>query len=348
MSEKSEQPTPKKRRDARQKGQVAQSKDLTSVVVLAGLFAVLYAYLPFMLRRLEALLLAPTRLVDVPIAQAMSELGTTLFVQVSLLVLPVVLAAALLGIIGNIMQVGFLLSFQPVKPDLKKLNPGQGIKKIFSLKNLVELLKSVVKIVFLGVLSTIVIMESLEPLLKLPYCGQGCLLPILGQSLLAVAAYTGVAFLVIAGFDLAFQRFQHTKELKMTKDEVKREYKEMEGDPLIKGKRRQLHQQMAMSAAEHNVRHASVVITNPTRIAVALYYEDGETPLPLVVAKGEQLRAQRIIAIAREAGVPIMENVPLARSLYADVDIDQYIPRDLVEPVAEVLRWVREQRRAED
>jgi type III secretion protein U len=128
----------------------------------------------------------------------------------------------------------------------------------------------------------------------------------------------------------------------MSKDDVKREYKESEGDPLIKSKRKALHQEMVMSGETQAVRKASVVVTNPTHIAVALRYESGETPLPVVVAKGENLVARRMVEIAREEGIPVMENVPLARELFETVGVDRYIPADLIEPVAEVLRWVRQ------
>jgi type III secretion protein U len=136
--------------------------------------------------------------------------------------------------------------------------------------------------------------------------------------------------------------------MKMSKDEVKREYKESEGDPLIKGKRKQLHHELVMSADAGAVRNASVVVTNPTRIAVALRYEKGKTPLPMVVAKGENLLARRIIEIAREEGIPVMENVPLARALFEEVEVERYIPAEMIEPVAEVLRWVQQLKQEEE
>ena len=151
----------------------------------------------------------------------------------------------------------------------------------------------------------------------------------------------GAAFIVIAVADYAFQKRQYLKKLMMTKEEVKREYKESEGDPMIKSKRRQLHRELMTNNMLQNVRRASVVVTNPTRIAVALIYDGEETPLPLIAAKGENLLARRIIEIAREEGIPVMENVPLARALHQNGEIDRYIPSDLIEPVAEVLRWVQ-------
>ena len=151
-----------------------------------------------------------------------------------------------------------------------------------------------------------------------------------------------MVFIVIAAADFVFQKFQHTKQLKMSKDEIKKEYKEMEGDPLIKGKRKQFHHELMSQQVASNVKRSSVVVTNPTRIAIALEYRQGETPLPIVRAKGEGFLAKRIIEIAQQEGIPIMENVPLARDLHEQSTVDQYIPVDLIEAVAEVLRWVKQ------
>lgn len=163
----------------------------------------------------------------------------------------------------------------------------------------------------------------------------------LGALVTEIMAYTAVAYIIVGAFDFAFQRFNHTKQLMMTKDEVKREHKDSEGNPEIKGKRKQLHQEMMQSGIAENTRKSSVVVTNPTHVAVALYYQKDETPLPMVMAKGEDLLAKRIMRIAEEEGIPIMRNVPLARALNERVEVEQYVPSDLLEPVAEVLRWVQ-------
>ena len=151
-----------------------------------------------------------------------------------------------------------------------------------------------------------------------------------------------MVYVVIALADFGYQRFAYKKDLMMSKDEVKREYKESEGDPHIKGHRKHLHQELMMSGMVEKTRKASVVVTNPTHFAVALYYDDDKTPLPIVLAKGADLIAKRMIEIAREEGIPVMQNIPLARALYANAQLDQYIPSDLLEPVAEVLRVVRQ------
>lgn len=158
----------------------------------------------------------------------------------------------------------------------------------------------------------------------------------------ALAISVGIAYLAIAAADYFFQRYQHTKQLRMSKDEVKREYKESEGDPQIKGKRRQLHQELIANSQVQRTRKATVVVTNPTHLAIAIYYQEADNVLPTVIAKGEDHVAKRMIALAREEGIPVMQNIPLARAIYADVPVDRYIPPDLIEPMAEVLRWVKE------
>jgi type III secretion protein U len=245
------------------------------------------------------------------------------------------------AILSNAIQVGVLFAFDGIKPKLDKLNPAAGFKRIFGMKNLIENLKSVLKVLFLSGLIIWIVYDAVGAAIRAPYCGLPCIEFVMAEMMKKIAIFTSAAFIIVAAFDYAFQKAQHIKSLKMTKDQVKREYKESEGDPLIKSKRRQLAQELVMSDQGSAVRKASVVVTNPTRIAIALRYVQGETPLPMVVAKGEHLNAERIIKIAKEAGIPIMENVPLARALMEEVEVDRYIPSELLEPVAEVLRWVR-------
>ncbi|MEE4377507.1 MAG: type III secretion system export apparatus subunit SctU [Candidatus Competibacteraceae bacterium] len=342
MSEKTEQPTPKKLRDARKKGQVASSKEVASAALILALFAFLWGMAGIYLADFKELILLPTNFVNAGISFEFG-LQETLNGIITLMVrmlMPLVVTVILVAILSHFAQYGVLFALESLKPDIKKLNPMQGIKKIFSLKNLIEFLKSAFKIVFLSILMFLVIRNSLVDLLKIPYCGLECIPLILGKLLEQVILNAAFAFIVIAVADFAFQKFQFTKQLKMTKDEVKREYKEMEGDPLIKSKRKQFHHELMSQQMTNSVKKSTVVVTNPTHIAIALEYRDGETPLPIVRAKGENLWAQRIIEIAKEEGIPIMENVPLARSLHEQSSVDQYIPADMIEAVAEVLHWV--------
>lgn len=342
MSEKTEQPTPKKLRDARNKGQVSSSKDLVSGVLMIGLFAFLWIAADFYYHQFKELILLPTLFVGpgFDFNHSFQEVLNGSFVLMIKMIAPPLLLVIVVAVAAHVFQFGLLLAFESLKPDLKKLNPLEGMKKIFSLKNLIELLKSLLKIAFLSILLYYVIRNHLVDLLKIPQCGLSCVSLVLGALMQDLAINAAFAFIIIAGADFAFQRFQFIKQLKMSKEEVKQEYKEMEGDPHIKSKRRHLHQEMLAQNMVASVKKSTVVITNPTRIAVALEYREGETPLPIVRAKGENLSAKRIIEIAQQEGIPIMENVPLARALHEQAALDQYIPSDLIEAVAEVLRWV--------
>ncbi len=242
---------------------------------------------------------------------------------------------------ANVAQIGPLLIFEPLKPDLSKLSPAQGIKKIFSLKNLIEFVKSVLKVVFLAVLLYQVIKGAIDPLLKLPYAGLSGILELLAPIMKTFAINVCLAYAVVAAVDYFFQKRQHLKGLRMSKDEVKREFKEMEGNPEIKGKRKQLHREMVMHDTVQKTRKSTVLVTNPTHYAIAIVYDEEKTKLPVVVAKGEGLLAKRMIEVAQEENIPVMRNVPLAHALFEQVEMDQYIPTDLLEPVAEVLRWVQ-------
>lgn len=342
MSEKTEQPTPKKLRDARNKGQVAHSKEVVSTFIIIGVFGFFWATWPHYFDELKELILMPASLYDLPFEDAVKKLFDLLMADAVALLVPLLGLVLALGIIGNMIQVGVLFATESIKPDLKKISPAQGIKRIISMKNVIEAIKSIIKITFLGLLIYWVITGSLRDLMKIPDCGLACLTDLLQSLLLKIALYSSGAFIIIAAADFAFQKFQHIKQLKMSKEEIKQEYKEMEGDPHIKGKRRHLQQELLMSGLESQVKKSSVIVTNPTRIAVGLYYQEGETPLPSVTVKGENLIAKRIIEIAKKEGIPIMEHVPLARGLLADGEVNQYIPTELIEPVAEVLRWLRD------
>jgi type III secretion protein U len=341
VSEKTEPPTQKKLREAREKGQVAKSRDLVQALLFVAILAVLMGRGEQEAKALGSLVILPGTLYDMPFLVALRELGTAAM-NVSLSVLlPLLLAVLLVGIGGNVVQTGFMLALKALKPKLDKLNPATQLKNMFSAKNLIEFVKSVVKITTLAVVLYLVIKGGLRDLLYSADCGMGCVIGVGDRMLFQVVVFTGMVFIAVAGADYYLQRAQHMKELRMTKDEVKREYKEMEGDPLIKSKRNQFHRELLNQNTAQRVRKASVLVTNPTEIAVALYYDAEETPLPVVIAKGEGSVALHMIAVAKEAGVPIMQNIPVARGLHAEAHVNQYIPSALIEPVAEVLRWLQ-------
>ena len=324
-SEKTEQPTPKKLRDARKKGQVAHSKDVSSTAILGGLFAYLVLGGPWIFYQCQELIRFPAMVYDQPFEIAMQAVCKFTMIKIAMVTLPALGVVFIVGVGVNFIQSGPLLVLEPVKPDLKKIDPISKLKQMFSLKNLIETLKSIVKLVFLSILLYIVMRESIPDLLGIPMIGTDGMLAVIGNIFFRVVIYTMFAYVVIAAADYFFQRWQYTKGLKMSKAEVKQEYKEMEGDPTIKSKRKQLHQEMAMSDRMDNVRKSSALVTNPTHLAIAIFYEEGNTKLPMVLAMGEDLIAKRMIEVAREADVPVMQNIPLAWNLYENAEIEQYI-----------------------
>lgn len=341
MAEKTEPPTPKKLRDARKKGQVAHSKEVVTAALTIALFGYFWASWNGFVQQMQEILVFPPQFYRMPFGAAVAYSFDIALKMVNAILVPVLLITVLVAIAANMAMVGVLFAFEGIKPSLDKINPASGIKKIFSLKNVIETLKSIIKTVFLTILLGLMIRDAIGPLVRAPECGIGCLATVMGDLMRTLVIYTSGAFIVLAAADFAWQKYKFTKDLKMSKDDVKREYKESEGDPHIKSKRKQLAHELIMSDQHGAVKKSSVVVTNPTHLAIALLYDQEKTPLPMVVAKGENLNAERIIAIAKEAGVPIMRNVELAHALYDQVEVDRYIPSELIEPVAEVLRWVR-------
>lgn len=342
MSEKTEQPTSKKLRDSRKKGDVAYSKDFTQTILILALFGYLLAASSHMVETLGQMILLPSSVHNLPFHEAANVIVTKLLTEAAWLLLPFIGIVVGLGIFADALQVGILFAFDKLKPSGKKLNILANAKNIFSKKNLMEFVKSLLKIGFLSALLTLIIRDALPVLTTLPLAGIQGLGQSVGSLLNTMLVNIGVAYGVIAVADFAWQRFQYRKGLMMSKDEIKQEYKEMEGDPHIKHQRKHLHQEMMQEGAVQSARKATVLITNPTHYAVALHYDAEDTPLPIVMGKGEGALAQRMIDAAREAGVPVMQNIPLARALSAQAETGQYIPSDLVEPVAEILRLLQQ------
>ncbi|MDR2806546.1 MAG: type III secretion system export apparatus subunit SctU [Puniceicoccales bacterium] len=345
MSEKTEEPTPKRIRDARNKGNVAKSQDVNSTLTLIGAFCYVGLGWNKHLDSISELILIPTQFIgrcylDGYTGQALWGV----LMKMGGIIFPAVFLVALMGVIGNFAQVGLLFTSKTIQPDLNKLNPISKAQQIFSMKNLVELLKSTAKIIFLGVLLFGLVKSVFGELLSLPYCGLSGVFDVLGPIMTNFAKLVIFAYIMMAALDYAYQKYNWKKQLMMSKDEVKREYKESEGDGQIKGKRKQIHKEMIEEDAPQRTKQASAVVTNPEHIAVALLYDFERPifPLPLVIAKGVGIIAERMIAVAQKEGIPIMRNVPLAHALLDTVGVMEYIPKELIVPVAEVLRWVKE------
>lgn len=340
--EKTELPTPKKLRDAREKGQVCTSKDIVSTAILVALFAVL-AWLGVALMDDASILLnyIGQRLGDDPFSstrQAMALAGMIIFKHSFIFVA----VAALIAIVANTAQIGFLFTFEPIMPKLEKLNPVEGAKKIFSMKNLFEFLKNILKVCFLGYLLYKIIWASVPELLTMCYGTVDDIFPTLKLLLKRLAVYTAFGYIVIAVVDRLFQGRNFTKQMMMTKDEVKREYKEMEGSQEIKQAQRQFRDEILNGPdPRQSVARANVVVTNPTRLAVGIRYNADEAPLPRICALGSGHTAKIIRETALELGIPVLEDVPLARALYANGRLEDFVPEDFLEPVAEILKWAK-------
>jgi len=341
--EKTEMPTPKKLRDARQKGQVCTSKDITSTAILVVLFALLAWMGVALMEDMEGLLRFLSGRISENNADAVGEsskLAVFLIFKHSFIFVAV---AAVIGIVGNVTQIGFLFTFEPIIPKMEKLNPVEGAKKIFSMKNLFEFLKNVAKVSFLGYLLYKIIWASVPELLTMCYGTIDDIFPCLKLMLKRLAIYTAFGYIVIAIVDRLFQGRNFTKQMMMTKDEVKREYKEMEGSAEIKQAQRQFRDEIlngpdpAAAAKKSNV-----VVTNPTRLAVGIRYKAEESPLPRICAIGAGETARIIRETALAEGIPVMEDKPLARALYAKGKVEDFIPDSLIEPVAEVLKWAKQ------
>ncbi|MCB1107230.1 MAG: type III secretion system export apparatus subunit SctU [Chlamydiia bacterium] len=342
MAEKTEKATPKKLRDARKKGQVAKSKDFPSAFTFATSFSLIVATSGYFFKNLAGYMLA---------AFTGVKEGENIGAQIPMYVkaafqvifntsMPFMILISLVGILVSFLIVGPLFSLQSMKPDIKKLNPVNNLKGIFKLKTFIELLKSIMKITGAFILIYSVVYNSLPEIVAtagMPILGSAI---VFSDFLIKVAFRVGLFFLAIAIFDLVFQRKNFAKEMKMEKFEVKQEHKDTEGNPEIKGKRRQTQQEIAYQESPRAARKARAIVTNPIHIAVALAYDAEEDPAPKILVMGKGVTADSIVKVALENNIPIMRNVPLAQLLYNKGKIGQYIPEETYEAIAEVLKWL--------
>ena len=341
--EKTEMPTAKKLRDARQKGQVCTSKDVVSTALLVVLMYLAAMLSMMLVDDLEQIITFIGRALSSQNADAaVRQAGVNTVIVICKHSFIFVCVAAVVGVVANLCQVGFLFTFEPLKPSLNKMNPVEGFKRIFSMKNLFEFLKNCVKVSFLSYLIWKLMVASYPEMLTLCYGTIDGIMPCLAVIMKRLAGYTAFGYIVIAVVDRLFQQKNFTKQMMMTKDEVKREYKEMEGSAEVKQAQRQFRDEILNGPDPVKAtKDSSVVVTNPTHIAVAISYKPEEAPLPKVAVMGADRVAAIIRRTAMEEGIPIMENVPLARRLYAEAKVEEFIPLALVEPVAQVLKWVK-------
>jgi len=339
--EKTEEPTPKKIEDARKEGNVPKSQDTSGVMTLFVAILGFLMLFPFMAHHVVILFKYYFSLIGTPLDKLfMIDIAVVTIREFLLIVMPLSAAVAIAGIIAAVSQFGFLFTTQAIAPDLKKIDPIKGTKNLFSMKKLIEGVKVTFKsFTTLGVGFVFFFLFIMElPTVSLFSLGDQ--LEWLRDKAIVIAFVMLLVIFVFAMIDLVIVRKQYFDGLKMSKQEIKDEMKNMEGDPLIKSKIRQIQMEASRKRMMAEVPNADVVITNPTHYAVALKYDEEKFRAPVVVAKGMDNVAQKIKKIARENGVHIVQNPPLARSLYAQVEIEKPIPEELFGAVAEVLAYV--------
>jgi flagellar biosynthetic protein FlhB len=340
--EKTEKATPKKKQDARKKGQVAKSQDLSPAIALTAFFFLLIMLGPGMLTTFQNMI--RESLVTYTGWQVNEENLKVMFMQLSFeaikIVGPVLGVALLVALLANYMQVGWLITTEPLQMKLEKLNPIEGAKRIFSMRSLVELLKSLLKISAGIYVAYTILWNSKEQLVQLSLKSIGNVLSYTAGEVVKLGIYLGLLLFILAALDYAYQRYEHEKNLRMSKQDLKDEHKQAEGDPLIKGKIRERQRSMAIRRMMQELPKADVIITNPTHFAVAIRYDASEMSAPTVVAKGQDYLALKIREVAKKHRIVTMENKPLARALYSQVEIGQQIPEELFKAVAEVLAYV--------
>lgn len=343
LGEKTEQPTSRRMTEARGRGQVARSQDLSAAVDLIGGTILIIAFGGFAFVTLGTVMReilgnqAPGDALD-----AASLKATSLWAagRAAWILIPLLGAMFLIAYIGQVMQVGLLLTSHPLQPKLERLSPLAGAKKLVNLRNLVKTLVNIHKLILIIAISAVVIYRHLSAMSALPMLGLMPGMYKLGMIALEMAAWILVVLLIIGIVDFLYQKWQHTRDLRMTKQEVKDERRSMDGDPETRARRLRMARDIAMQRIQQAVPHADVVVTNPTHFSVALKYDDKTMRAPRIVAKGADYMAFRIRHIAIASRIPIVERPPLARGLYWGVDVGQEVSPEFYEAVAEVLAYV--------
>lgn len=342
FQDKTEPATPKRKEDARKKGNVAKSMEVNSAVVIGLSLMAFWMMGGMIVRQIEG---AMNHLWSLPAElQITQDQVQSVFIYmisvVARAVGPFMLVILVGGLLANIMQVGFLISGESIKPDMNKLDVVKGFQNIFSRRSLEELIKNFLKIIFVGLVAWWVVRHELPGFFWLGDQGEAGMLSMVAASTLKLLVWTTLVILIIAFFDWAFQNWDHAQKLKMTKQEVKDERKQTEGDPQLKSRIRSTQMEMAFKRMMQDVPKADVIITNPTHLAIALSYKPDQMSAPVVLAKGARLVAERIKALAGEHNVPQVENKPLARAMFPLVEVGMEVPLEFYQAIAEILAQI--------
>lgn len=340
MSEKTEQPTEKKKRDSRQEGTVIKSMEIVSGVQLLAILVFFHFFADALVQRVAQLITLSAQLINQPFAYAVTLIVRTLLGaagQMFALFGGMLIVATVTSVLA---QIGFMLAGKAVGFKGQKINPVSNLKQIFSLHSLIELLKSCLKVVLLCLIFVLLFRYYASTFQALPYCDPTCAVPVF-STFLRWMWYALLTFYVVLGvFDYAFQSHNTMKQLRMSKEDVRQEHKNMEGDPQMKKRRRELLREMQSGSLAQNVKRSAVVVRNPTHIAICVGFDPLEMPIPKILEKGVDALAEHIVNLALQESIPVVENIGLARQLFSDVKCGETIPESLFEPVAALLRLV--------
>lgn len=342
QQEKTEEATQQRREEFRRKGQVAQTRELATVLYLLAAFVIFWLSGSYFFGQIASLW---SHTFESTIKEALegAALATVLIFYVKeglFLLAPIVLVFMVVGVSASLLQVGFLTNEETLKFDLNKLNPLNGMKRVFSLRSAVEGLKSLFKVGLVLLVLYLMLKADIGILPSLVHAEVGQVLTYVGSIILRLLGAIALLMAVLAGLDYFFQRWEMEKKMRMSKQEVKEEHKTREGDPMVKARIRRIQREMATQRMMDEVPTADVVITNPTHISVALKYDPEKYAAPILVAAGRDHMAFKIREVAKKAGVPLVENKPLARAIFKTLKVGQVIPRELFQAVAEVLAYV--------
>ena len=339
--DKTERPTPKRLQDARKKGDVAKSKDVSSTAVLFAWLLVGLMLAGTVFDNFAGLFDEVFRVMDQPFGDAFEQVAWSAARRLALIMAVLLLPVALFASLVEFLQVGPVLTFDKMTPKMDHMNPGEGLKRMFNTDNLFEVGKSLVKTVLLLGLTALLLFGQIDRILRLPGAQPGEVLGAFGSTAFHLLGWTLVLFVFVSILDSSYQRFSFIKKMRMSRRDIRQEAKDMEGDPTVKARRRELAQEWAQSNAVGSVRGAAALVVNPTHIAVSLAYDPAEHVVPIVAGKGDGMIAGAMRDMAEREGVPIIRNVPLARALHEQTPVEAVVPEDMFAAVAEVILMAR-------
>lgn len=341
--DKSEEPTPHRLREAREKGQVAKSKEITTAFLLLASYLVFRYTGEMIWNELSGMTQAVFQQIPNTSDFGLAFVGSVLLIALrafAMSVIPIFIVTVIIALIAEALQTGFVTAIDPLSPKLERINPIEGFKRMFSMTGFVELIKSIIKIIIVFIITWYAVKDDLPYIIAIMNSHPWDAIVLGGSIAFKIAIRVGIFYLFVAILDYFYRRWEYMKNLRMTKQEIKEEYKRLEGDPQIKQRMRDLQRAMSNQRMMAAVPGADVVVTNPTHLAVAILYDAAKMKAPSLVAKGRHLVAEEIKKIADNNNIPVIENEPLARSIFASTKVGQQISSELYQAVAEVLAFV--------